>query len=253
MAVLDFDREVWDVALVAALPDVPDVLILEGTWWRDDATRSRLARLRDVTELPFPDIYVGRYGDAVVAYCCAYGAARAVEPAHVFAQCGTPLVIQIGTCGALVPGIASGDIAVPRGATARDGISHLYGAGPKVRFDGEWSARATAILRDGGAQVHETRHLTWPSLFAQSDAMCAGWAAEGLETVDMEAAAVAAVAERFGAACITLLVTWDQLDEGRTFLDPLSEDAADALRRANVTTFETALRLATEVAGRRQS
>ncbi len=253
MAVLDVDRKVWDAALDAALPDVPDVLILEGTWWRADATRSRLSRLREVTELPFPDMHVGRHGDAVVAYCCAYGAARAVEPAHVFTQCGTPLVIQIGTCGVLVPGIAPGDVAVPLAAVARDGVSHHYGAGPEVSFDAGWRARAAEILRDGGAQVHETRHLTWPSLFAQSDAMCAGWAAEGLQTVDMEAAAVAAVAARFGAACITLLATWDQLDEGRTFLDPLSEEAADALRRANVATYETGLRLATEVAGRRQN
>lgn len=253
MAVLDFDRGVWDRALDGALTEIPDVLILEGTWWRDRATRSRLAHLTDVTELPFPDMHVGRYAGAVVAYCCAYGAARAVEPAHVFAQCGTPLVIQIGTCGVLAGGIAPGAVAVPGAAAARDGVSVHYGAGPDVFFDGGWSARARAILGAAGIDARDTRHLTWPSLFAQSDAMCAGWAAEGLQTVDMEAAAVAAVSTRFGAACVSLLATWDQLDEGRTFLDPLPDDAARALERANAATFETALRLATEVAGRRKN
>ena len=253
MAILDLSPDVWHDALRLAPGQAPHVLILEGTWWREKATRDRLARLSDVRETAFPEMYLGRWNGLGVAYCCAYGAARAVEPAHVFAAMGTPLVIQIGTCGVLVPGIAPGDVAVPLAAVARDGVSHHYGAGPEVSFDAGWRARAAEILRDGGAQVHETRHLTWPSLFAQSDAMCAGWAAEGLQTVDMEAAAVAAVAARFGAACITLLATWDQLDEGRTFLDPLSEEAADALRRANVATYETGLRLATEVAGRRQN
>lgn len=250
MAVLDFGRRVWEQALGPALPAVPDVLILEGTWWREGATRSRLARLTSVGELPFPDMFVGRHGDATVAYCCAYGAARAVEPAHVFAQCGTPLVIQIGTCGVLEHRIAPGAVAVPGRAAARDGVSQHYGAGPDVSFDTGWSARARAILVESGIEVHNTRHLTWPSLFAQSDAMCAAWATEGLQTVDMEAAAVAAVTARFGSASIALLATWDQLDEGRTFLDPLSEGAAAALERANAATYETALQLAMEVAAR---
>ena len=234
MAVLDFGRTVWEGALGDTLGGVPDVLILEGTWWRERATEQRLGRLASVRELPFPDMFAGEFDGARVAYCCAYGAARAVEPAHVFAQLGTPLVIQIGTCGVMTDDFGAGTVAVPRKAEARDGVSPHYGAAASVGFDTGWAGRAEEILTELGVAARDTRHLTWPSLFAQSDAMCAGWAAEGLQTVDMEAAAVAAVAARFGASAIALLSAWDALSQGRTFLDPLPEAQQEALRHADL-------------------
>lgn len=193
-------------------------------------------------------MFVGSFHGARIAYCCAYGAARAVEPAHVFAQLGTPLLVQIGTCGVIASGIAAGTVAVPRSATARDGISHHYGAAETVDFNNKWASRAESLLSDAGVLGRQTAHLTWPSLFAQSDAMCRGWAEEGLETVDMEASVVAAVASRFGRESIALLVAWDMLTEGRTFLDPLPPDLQDAFDAANAATFDVALRLAVEVA-----
>ncbi len=52
--------------------------------------------------------------------------------AHVFAQVGTPLIIQIGTCGALQPGIGTGTVAVPRLALARDGVTPTYGGDEEI-------------------------------------------------------------------------------------------------------------------------
>ena len=207
-------------------------------------------RLTAVRELPFPDMFAGEFDGARVAYCCAYGAARAVEPAHVFAQLGTPLVVQIGTCGVMTDEFGAGTVAVPRKAEARDGVSQHYGAGASVGFASDWAGQAEDILQDLAVAARDTSHLTWPSLFAQSDAMCAGWAAEGLQTVDMEAAAVGAVAARFGVSAIALLSAWDALSEGQTFLDPLPEAQREALRRADLATFETALHLAREVSRR---
>jgi len=248
LAILDFDKAMWENALGSALGGVPHVLVLEGTWWRAQACENRLARLSDVRELPFPDIFAGSFGKARVAYCCAYGAPRAVEPSHIFAQLGTPLIIQIGTCGVMTPGIPAGAVTVPRSAAARDGVSQYYGAGEEVNFDANWCARADMLLREANCNVLSTRHVTWPSLFAQSDEICSGWAQEGLQTVDMEASAVAAVAARYGRASLALLCTWDLLSDGRTFLDPLPDHSRAELARANTATFEAALQLALEVA-----
>ncbi len=248
MAILDFDRSVWENALGLSAGDVPHVLILEGTWWRAQACETRLARLNDVQELPFPDIFTGSFGEARVAYCCAYGAARAVEPSQIFAQLGTALIIQIGTCGVMTPGIPAGAVTVPRSAAARDGVSQYYGAGNEVDFDAKWCARAETLLRSTGCTALNTSHVTWPSLFAQSDEICSAWAKEGLQTVDMEASAVAAVAARYGCASLALLCTWDLLADGRTFLDPLPDHSQTELARANTATFEVALQLALEIA-----
>lgn len=248
MAVLDFKKSVWEDALGDLPGGVPDVLILEGTWWRASACKDRLDHLTSVTELAFPDMFVGGFGDARVAYCCAYGAARAVEPAHVFAQLGTPLAIQIGTCGVLTSDIEAGSVVVPRSARAWDGVSGYYGAKARVVFDPNWTARAEELLDAYGITARQSDHMTWPSLFAQSDEMCRSWAKDGVETIDMEASAVAAVMESFGGTSIALLAAWDQLDEGKTFLDPLPTAQQNALRKANAATFDTALQIASEVA-----
>lgn len=253
MAILDLPARTWFDALGLAPDERPDALVLEGTWWRERAQAERLADLADVRETAFPEIFLGRHGKARVAYCCAYGAARAAEPAHVFAQMGTPLLIQIGTCGGLSPELQAGQVMVPDRVHARDGVAGGYDPAPILPLAPDWSATARAALRQRGVAAVGGTHLTWTTLFAQSDALCAQWADEGLETVDMETATVAAVARRFGASAIALLTVWDHLAEGKTFLDPLPPDAMAALQAANAATWETALDLAAEEAGRREA
>lgn len=244
MAILDYDAQHWRDALGIADGDVPVALILEGTWWRETATRARLDRLENVKELAFPEMYVGDWNGMRIAYCCAYGAARAVEPAHVFGQLGTGIMIQLGTCGSLDPDSGTGVVALPGECLARDGVSQHYGAGETVFTDaGLVDAAGQALARHGIAS-QRTRHLTWPSLFAQSDAMCAEWAEEGIASIDMETSAVVAVADRFGARAVSLLTVWDQLFEGRTFNDPLPAEAARRLERSNDAVFEVALEIA---------
>ncbi len=86
-----------------------------------------------------------------------------------------------------------------------------------------------------------TKHLTWPSLFAQSDQMCADWTQEGLISIDMETSAVIAAADRYGARTLSMLSVWDALPHGRTFMDPLEPDDAARLTRSNEIVFEVAL------------
>lgn len=248
MAILDLPDGIWREALSIYPGQEPAALILEGTWWREQATETRLAKLSDVRELPFPDMFIGRFQGANVAYCCAYGAPRAVEPAHIFAQIGTQLIIQIGTCGALDAAMSPGDVVLPQTCLARDGVSQYYGADEEIPTDEGWTGRAESTLKERGIRTWRTRHLTWPSLFAQSDQMCNDWTHEGLQSVDMETSAVAAVAARYGASAIAMLTAWDVLTRGRTFLDPLDEADDTALKRANETVYDVALSLAKEVA-----
>ena len=253
MAILDLSSDLWFSALGLGSDDVPDALILEGTWWRKAAEADRLGQLTDVRETPFPEIYIGRHGAASIAYCCAYGAARAVEPAHVFAQMGVSLIIQIGTCGALQRGLRAGSVMVPDVALARDGVSASYGGAATVALDAGVNAMARTALDRMGIPHHRGTHLTWTSLFAQSDAMCDGWAAKGIATVDMEVAAVATVAHRFGSRAVAMLAVWDALAEGRTFLDPLPPVDEAALHRANAATYSVALTLADGEAARQKT
>ena len=108
-------------------------------------------------------------------------------------------------------------------------------------LDTAGSAAARAALTWWGIAVTRGAHLTWPSLFAQSDAICAGWAATGLRTFDMETAAVAAVAIRFGRRAVAMLTVWGALAEGKSFLHPLGDARHKALARAGELIFDAAL------------
>ena len=243
-AVMDLGPDDWLDALGMDRDDVPHAVIMEGSWWRRQRTAWRLGLLDEVRELPFPDMFHGRWQGSPVVYSCVYGAPRAVELAHLFGVLGTRWMVMIGTCGAIDPGLATGDVVVPATAVAREGVAHLYGVTDTVDADPTLTGLARTALQSRDIRVADTMHLTWSSIFAQSGAMVAEWRELGYGSVDMETATLYAVARHFGFAATALLAVWDQLDADRSFLDPLTSDELEALDAANAAVFEVALEIA---------
>ncbi|MYD42200.1 MAG: nucleoside phosphorylase, partial [Acidimicrobiia bacterium] len=112
-AVMDLGRDEWLDALGMDAADIPKAVIMEGSWWRAQRTEWRLSYLDGVRELAFPDMFYGFWQGTPIVYSCVYGAPRAVELAHLFGVLGTPRMVMIGTCGALDPGLATGNVVVP--------------------------------------------------------------------------------------------------------------------------------------------
>jgi uridine phosphorylase len=140
------DRDGWMDLLDLEEDEVPRLLVLEGTWWRQKALDSRLPLLTEVRELGMPDLWHGWYGDIPVAYCPAYGAPRAVEPVHVLGIIGTVNVVQIGSCGSLQPELTTGDIVLPERATIGEGTSQYYGGKGVAEANLGRVARAASLL-----------------------------------------------------------------------------------------------------------
>ena len=69
------------------------------------------------------------------------------------------------------------------------------------------------------------------------------WPAAENGSVDMEAATVCAIARQFGFAATALMVVWDQLGAGRSFLAPLDAAALARLDQANAAVFEVVLEI----------
>ncbi|MDE2718261.1 MAG: hypothetical protein OXI33_14795 [Chloroflexota bacterium] len=250
-AVMDLGRDEWLDALGMDAADIPKAVIMEGSWWRAQRTEWRLSYLDDVRELAFPDMFYGFWQGTPIVYSCVYGAPRAVELAHLFGVLGTPRMVMIGTCGALDPGLATGDVVVPSQAVAREGVAHLYktideGTGI-VLSDPDLTAMGRSALENRGIRTADSLHLTWSSIFAQSGAMVEEWRESGYGSVDMEAATLFAVAKHFGFAATALLVVWDQLTADRSFLDPLTAEEQTCLDAANTAVFETALDIVAQV------
>ena len=81
-----------------------------------------------------------------------------------------------------------------------------------------WVAHAQDWLTQRGHTTYTGAHLTWPSLFAQDAALVQSWHEAGYLAVDMETATTLAVSRYFGMAALSMLVVWDDLTRGRSFL-----------------------------------
>jgi uridine phosphorylase len=149
-SIMDITAEEWLSAMELAPEDVPDVVIVEGSWWRAQRTEWRLGYLEDMRELKFPDIFWGRWQDRKVAFCMAYGAPRTVEIIHLFGALGTKLAVQIGTCGGLQSHLKPGDVILPEVAFCREGVAHMYHAPDAVLRSSEWIDKAQNRLQKRG-------------------------------------------------------------------------------------------------------
>jgi len=236
----------WCRALSLDPADVPQLLVLEGSWWQRERTAQRLACLDDVRELAFPEYHLGRRpadGLAVV-YSCVYGAPRAVEPVHVFGSLSTPTVVQIGSCGSLQPHVHTGDVVLAETAAIGEGASQYYGGDGTSSATFELVDRAEKALAERGLRVHRGPLVTTSALFAQPPERVAAWSKAGYLGVDMETSAVFSAARFFSMAAVSVLFVWDELLAGRSFLHPYTEAEQSAQARANAALMNLALALA---------
>ena len=233
-------REQWLDLLGLTPEEVPQLLVLEGTWWRQRALATRLALLTEVRETGMPDLWWGRHDGVPVAFCPAYGSSRAVEPVHVLGVCGTPVAVQIGSCGGLQPQVGTGDLVVSTAATIAEGASQYYGGHQIAYPDGDLVARAAAGF--GDLTVHLGPTVTTDALLAQPPALVSGWAAAGHLGVDLETSAVLSAATAHGMRAASLLFVWDELP-GRSWTDAFSPAETAAQQRANALVFTVALSL----------
>ncbi|MFO7532736.1 MAG: hypothetical protein R6W93_09765 [Candidatus Limnocylindrales bacterium] len=237
------DGAAWRVQLGLGDDEHPAAVIVEGTWWRSEKTQRRLAQLEDVRELGVPDVFLGRRGERTVLFACPYGAPRTAEVVHMAALVGVRLAVQIGSCGVLGDGIRPGDVIVPTATLGLDGVTPLYASDPQVAASSTWVGRAAAALADRGIAEHRGPSVTWPTLFNQPIAVVAQWHQAGYLGVDMETATTLAVASYFEIDAVSMLVAWDEVRSGRSFLDPLPESEATAFAAADEAIFTAALEL----------
>jgi len=238
---------------VAGIPshDVPDIIVLEGSWWRSQRERQRLSRLCDPRPLAAPDWWLGGYGPYRVLYACLYGAARAVEPVLMVGTYGTRAVVQIGSCGGLQPSVHTGDLLVPAPVLGADGVSTQLSPGPSYSpTAGLVTSLETAAARTGeplrlGPTVSE---CTLSQLRPQ-DLSMAQWVEEGYLGVDLETASVYAAAERVGVGHAAVLYVWDEHWVGRNWSDPLPLEVENRRAQAEIRMFDIALEGATAYLG----
>jgi DeoD family purine-nucleoside phosphorylase len=137
---------------------------------------------------------------------------------------GARSLVRIGTCGALDPSVALGDMLVATEVLSEDGASRALGAPERVLPD----PGLTAALTEAGARP--TTVVTSDLFYEERAGLQERWRAAGAGAVEMEAATVLRVAELRGARAACVLAVTDVLEDGggrRRIGD-------DALERAGV-------------------
>jgi uridine phosphorylase len=129
------------------------------------------------------------------------------------ASLGATRLVRVGTCGALNPTLALGDLLVATAAIPADGASRGLGADAPIAPDPQLLA---ALITAGGTSVRSGRVVSTDLFYDGPAGEEREWAAAGAVAVEMEAATLFALARRrqLQAACV-LLVT-DLLGPSRT-------------------------------------
>jgi uridine phosphorylase len=130
---------------------------------------------------------------------------------------GARTLLRIGTCGALRDGFELGQLLAAETVIGADGTSAALGAARRLTPDGD----LTAALTSSGAWPVTV--LTTDLFYDQRSQAPAQWLADGADVVEMEAAALLAIAERRGVAAAVLLGVTDLLAAGKRQRIPRDE------------------------------
>jgi uridine phosphorylase len=132
---------------------------------------------------------------------------------HELIELGLQVAIRVGTCGALVPELALGDLVVACEALAEDGASRGLGAGERAAAD----PSLTDALGDAAGVRSEA--VVSHDLFYDPIDRIEEWTGRGAVAVEMETATVFAACAARGVRAGCLLAVSDTLLGGRDRLD----------------------------------
>ena len=171
---------------------------------------------------------IGPDGAPITIQSTGMGGPSAAIVVEELIDLGARRLIRIGTCGALGSELPLGALLAVEAALPADGTSRALGADGRVEAD---PALTAALVDHGGARAATV--VTSDLFYDPRDHLPGEWRAAGAVAVEMEAAAVLAVARRRGAAAACLLAVTDQVGDLRVRMEQERiEEAGIELGRA---------------------
>ena len=138
------------------------------------------------------------------------GAPSATALLEELAALGFQRFVVFGTCGILVPGIASGRLIVPTTAVRDEGTSYHYAPASDTILLAT-AAKLVGILDDIHVPYVQGTVWTTDAFYRETRALVDRRVAEGCVAVDMEASALAAMSQFRGVDVYQFLVAADSL------------------------------------------
>ena len=201
----------------------------------------RRVRLRRLGRL-MGDLYTVRTTGDRVAVLTDFGLGAPIVAAQAeeLIALGATRLVSVALSGGIQADLSPGAIVVVDSAIRDEGTSHHYlPPGREVAADAKLTAALAGVLAGGGGDVRTGR--TWstdaPYRETRDEAIC--YQAEGVLSVDMELAALLAVAEARGVAAAGVLVVGDSL-AGGTWRPP---ERLEAMERSLERVYRAAIRV----------
>ncbi|MFB6281845.1 MAG: nucleoside phosphorylase [Haloferacaceae archaeon] len=196
--------------------DVHEVALLPGDPGRVDRIAARCEAVETVATNREYRVVTAEYEGVPLTICSTgIGSPSAAIAAEELAAVGVGTFLRVGTTGALQPGIEIGDMVVATGAAKMEGTTRRYEA---VEYPAVPSHEAVAALVGAADRADEAVHVgpivTDDAFYAEDDDAVEDWSAAGLLAVEMEAAALFALARRKGLRAGAICTVDGNLVEG---------------------------------------
>lgn len=144
------------------------------------------------------------------------GAPAAVAALEMLVALGTKHYISIGTAGSLQPSIKIGDLVICDRAIRDEGVSHHYQASSKYAYPSEMATeRLATILKERGQKFHCGTSWTIDAPYRETKKEAEHYQREHVAVVEMEAAALFAVAAYREVEMCSILTISDSLADLR--------------------------------------
>jgi uridine phosphorylase len=147
------------------------------------------------------------------------GGPSAAIVAAELVQLGAAALLRIGTCGALRPEIATGDLLIVTEAICEDGTSRALAAAERVTPSREL---VSALVDAGGGEARQVVVVSTDLFYDRPAGARERWATLGASAVELETATLLALAHRRGVRAASLLLTAEAMspDGSGRWLDP---------------------------------
>ncbi|PSP72773.1 uridine phosphorylase [Halobacteriales archaeon QS_3_64_16] len=229
--------------------DVHDVALLPGDPGRVDRIAAQCEDTETVARNREYEVVNAVYDEQPVTICSTgIGAPSAAIAIEELSKVGVESFLRVGTTGAVQEGIEIGDMVIATGAAKDEGTTARYEAKSVPAVAGFSIVRALVdAAKARGDAVHVGPIATDDAFYAETAGVVEDWEGAGLLCVEMEAAAIFALARRkglrAGAICTVDGNLVEGTQKGETDDEELPAKARDNVERAISIALNAALEL----------
>jgi DeoD family purine-nucleoside phosphorylase len=167
----------------------------------------------------------GADGEPLTIQSTGMGGPSAAIVVAELIELGARRFIRVGTCGAVAPSLALGDLVIATHAFAEDGTSRALGAGDSIASSAELNE---SLVRTAGERAVAGPVVSSDLFYDGPADRERRWLELGALAVEMETSTLFALAARRGIAAGSLLAVSDVLLPARVRIEP--DELADAER-----------------------